>query len=207
MSQHQAGNTDAKTNQKLVDLYEWLRQVSRELESARGQHPVGFLRAAAEKRLGRRVSRRIRERAPKIGGLDDHQVWAVGFLSDVAKRASGQGGRFDPDTTFAGYHPTIVRIRDSIDHLAASPDAVLLIGERGTGKGQLMRAIHRKLNGDSPQADAIHLMSLGATTQTIADSELFGHEKGSFTGATRTRSGSVWPRTPVRRTSLPGRHR
>lgn len=190
MSQDQAGTTDAKTNQELVDLYEWLRRVSREVETAPEQHPVDFLRAAAEKRLGRRTSRRIRQGAPKIGGLDDLQAWAVGFLSDVARRASGQGDRFDPDTTFAGYHPTIVRIRDSIDHLVASPDPVLLIGERGTGKGQLMRAIHRKLNRDSPKANALHLMSLGATAETIADSELFGHEEGSFTGATRTRSGA-----------------
>lgn len=191
MSQDQAGTTDAKANQELVELYEWLRGVSRDVESAAEQHPVGSLRAAAEKRLGRRVSRRIRQGDPKIGGLDDLQAWAVGFLSDVAKRASGRGERFDPDTSFAGYHPTIVRIRDSIDHMAASPDPVLLIGERGTGKGQLMRAIHRKLNGDFAKANAIHLMSLGATSETIADSELFGHEEGSFTGATQTRSGAL----------------
>ncbi|MYI47191.1 MAG: sigma-54-dependent Fis family transcriptional regulator [Gemmatimonadetes bacterium] len=191
MSRNQAGPTDAKTNRELVEFYEWLRQVYREIESAPRQHPVDFLRAAAETRLGRRVSRRIRRGAPKIGGLDDLQAWAVGFLSDVANRVSDNGDHFDPDTTFAGYHPTIVRIRDSIDHLAASPDPVLLIGERGTGKGQLMRAIHCKLNGDSAKANAIHLMSLAATAETIAESELFGHERGSFTGATRTRSGAL----------------
>lgn len=191
VSQDQAGTTDAKTNQELVELYEWLRRVAREVESATEQHSVGFLRAAAAKRLGRRVSRRIRQGDPKIGGLSDLHAWAVGLLSDVAKRASGRGERFDPDTSFAGYHPTIVRIRASIDHLATSPDPVLLIGERGTGKGQLMRAIHRKLNGDSHKANAIHLMSLAATAETIADSELFGHEEGSFTGASRSRSGAL----------------
>ena len=190
MSQGESTTKGAKRKQELVGLYEWLRRVSREVEAAPDQQPVDFLRAAAEKRLGRRVSRRIRQGAPKIGGLDDLHAWAVGFLSDVANRVSDEGDHFDPDTTFAGYHPTIVRIRASIDHLADSPDPVLLIGERGTGKGQLMRAIHRKVNGDSPKANAIHLMSLGATAETIADSELFGHEKGSFTGATRTRSGA-----------------
>lgn len=191
VSQDQASTTDTKTNQELVDLYEWLRRVSREVETAPQQRSVGFLRAAAGKRLGQRTSRRIRHGDPKLGKLDGLHAWAVGFLSDVAKRASGQGDRFEPDTTFAGYHPTIVRIRDSIDHLASSPDPVLLVGERGTGKGQLMRAIHRKLNGDSPKANAIHLMSLAATAETIADSELFGHEEGSFTGASRSRSGAL----------------
>lgn len=191
MSQDQTRPTDAKTNLELVDLYGWLRQVSREVRTAPDQHPVDFLRTTAEKKLGQRTSRRIRLGAPKIGGLDDRHAWAVGFLSDVANRGSDRGDPFDPDTTFAGYHPTIVRIRDSIDHLAASPDPVLLIGERGTGKGQLMRAIHRKLNGDSAKANAIHLMSLGATAETIADSELFGHEEGSFTGASRSRSGAL----------------
>lgn len=183
--------TDAKMNLELVDLYEWLRRVSREVETAPEQHPVDFLRTAAEERLGKRTSRRIRLGAPKIGGLDDRHAWAVGFLSDAANRVSDRGDPFDPDTTFAGYHPTIVRIRASIEHLAASPDPVLLIGERGTGKGQLMRAIHRKLNGDSAKANPVHLMSLAATAETIADSELFGHEEGSFTGASRSRSGAL----------------
>ena len=77
MSQDQAGTTDAKTNQELVDLYEWLRRVSREVESAPAQPPVGFLRAAAEKRLGRRVCRRIRLGAPKIGG-GEHKALTYG---------------------------------------------------------------------------------------------------------------------------------
>ena len=191
MSQVHTRTTDAKANLELADLYGWLRQVSREVRTAPERQPVDFLRTAAEERLGQRTSRRIRLGAPKIGGLDDRHAWAVGFLSDVANRVSDRGDPFDPDTTFAGYHPTIVRIRASIGHLAASPDPVLLIGERGTGKGQLMRAIHRKLNGDSPKANAIHLMSLAATAETIADSELFGHEEGSFTGASRSRSGAL----------------
>ncbi len=136
------------------------------------------------------MGRRIEAGAPEVGDLDDVRAWTVGYLCDVAKRATGQAVPFDPDCSFAGYHRSIIRIKASIGRLAASPHPVLLIGERGTGKGQLMRAIHRRLIGNSTEASPMHLISLAATATSIADSELFGHEKGSFTGAIRKRSGA-----------------
>lgn len=190
MSPNQAGPTDGRTNAELADLYEWLRDLSREATTAGGQSPVEFLRSAAEDRLGKEVGRRVGVAPPETGGLGVVSAWAVAYFCNVAKQTSGQADPFDPDYTFAGHHPAIAGIRESIANLAAHPYPVLLIGERGVGKGQLMRAIHRASNGDSPGTNAMHLISLAATPASIGDSELFGHEKGSFTGATGKRQGA-----------------
>lgn len=190
MSPSHAGITERTTNRERAAIYEWLRRLAREATAATAHGPVERLRKAAEERLGREVGRRIQVDAPKISDLSDVSAWAVAYLCDVAKRAAGHAVPFDPDYSFAGYHPSIVGIRASIDRLATSPHPVLLIGERGTGKGQLMRAIHRRSDRSSTDAHALHLVSLAATTTTPADSELFGHEKSAFTGAVRKRAGA-----------------
>jgi DNA-binding NtrC family response regulator len=70
--------------------------------------------------------------------------------------------------------------------VAATSATVLLIGENGTGKEMLARAIH----DESPRASGPFLgVSCAALPETLIESELFGHEKGAFTSATQTRKG------------------
>ena len=121
------------TNRQLVKFYQWLRQLARKRDAARGPDADDRLRRAAAEKLGREASRRIGGVDPDTGGLDRTRAWAVRYLSDVMKRAPGEDVPFDSDTSFVGYHEEIVRIRSSIADLAASPHPVLLIGERGTG--------------------------------------------------------------------------
>jgi DNA-binding NtrC family response regulator len=72
------------------------------------------------------------------------------------------------------------------DQVARQPSTVLLTGESGTGKEVVARFIHRR----SLRKDSIFVpVNCAAITETLLESELFGHEKGSFTGATQTRRG------------------
>ena len=70
--------------------------------------------------------------------------------------------------------------------LAPTDATVLIIGETGTGKEVVARYLHRH----SPRANAPFLaVNCGALTESLAESELFGHEKGAFSGATHTHQG------------------
>jgi two-component system response regulator HydG len=75
-----------------------------------------------------------------------------------------------------------------IDRVAPTTASVLILGESGTGKELIARRIHAL----SERKDAPFVaINCGALTETLLESELFGHEKGSFTGASQTKKGLV----------------
>ncbi|AFN75182.1 two component, sigma54 specific, Fis family transcriptional regulator [Melioribacter roseus P3M-2] len=84
---------------------------------------------------------------------------------------------------FFGRSPKIQRLLDSVEKLASSSDTTILLeGESGTGKEVFARFIHQ----NSPRASAPFItINCGSIPRELAESELFGHEKGAFTGASQ----------------------
>jgi two-component system response regulator FlrC len=80
----------------------------------------------------------------------------------------------------------MVTIVEQVRKVAATDATVLLLGESGTGKEVLARALHR---WSKRSAGPFVAVNCGALAETLLESELFGHEKGAFTGATSTRRG------------------
>jgi DNA-binding NtrC family response regulator len=85
-------------------------------------------------------------------------------------------------TKTAGMREVFNKIRA----VAPTRATVLLVGETGTGKGLLARIIHRHSNRSDDPFISVHC---GAIPDTLLESELFGHEKGAFTGAVRRKPG------------------
>jgi two-component system nitrogen regulation response regulator NtrX len=91
----------------------------------------------------------------------------------------------EPDE-LVGDSPAMRRLRETIERAAPTPATVLVTGESGTGKELVARAIHRL----SPRKNgAMVQVNCAAIPDELIESELFGHEKGSFTGAVRRQTG------------------
>ncbi len=85
-----------------------------------------------------------------------------------------------------GRSPTLTRVLDELERVAATRTTVLLQGETGTGKELFARALHEM----SPRrARALVKVNCAAISPSLIESELFGHEKGAFTGALQRRLG------------------
>ena len=85
-----------------------------------------------------------------------------------------------------GSSPGIQRVRELSEQSAASDARILILGENGTGKELVAREIHRLSSRASGPFVEVNCASI---PETLIESELFGHEKGSFTGAVNRRKG------------------
>ena len=102
------------------------------------------------------------------------------------KRLKDLSSGLGPQSLIVGSSKAVRNVRYLVSQVADSRVSVLLTGETGTGKGLVARALHNA----SPRHDQpfVHI-NCGAIPEYLIESELFGHEKGAFTGATNTRSG------------------
>ena len=91
------------------------------------------------------------------------------------------------ETSLIGDSPAIRRLREAIGRVAPIPSPVLVMGESGSGKELVARDLHR--HGPGPSGPFVAINS-AALPENLVESELFGHERGAFTGATATRKGA-----------------
>ena len=91
-----------------------------------------------------------------------------------------------PDVEIVGRSPAIERLLANIQKVARTDASVLILGENGTGKELVARAIHR---ASTRSGHPFVHVDLGAVPETLFESELFGHKKGAFTDAKEDRAG------------------
>ena len=112
-------------------------------------------------------------------------------------RLKAENEALDRDNTFyrtqlgqryqiVSHSPLIQNLLKQVEQVASIPRPVLICGERGTGKELIAAALHY---GSNRRERAFVKMNCAALSDTLLESELFGHEKGAFTGATEMRHG------------------
>ena len=98
--------------------------------------------------------------------------------AELSQRKSG--------SAIVGRSPPMLRLADRIDTIAQSDAPVLITGESGTGKELVARTLHER---SSRRARPFIAVNCAAFPETLLEAELFGHERGAFTGAVKRRDG------------------
>jgi two-component system response regulator AtoC len=109
------------------------------------------------------------------------------LVARVQALTAGAAATEDPaGLELIGRAPSMLQVFKTIGRIAGTDEAVLILGESGTGKELVANALHV----NSPRADRPFIkVNCAALSPTLLESELFGHEKGAFTGAVARRAG------------------
>ncbi|HEY2511152.1 MAG TPA: sigma-54 dependent transcriptional regulator [Polyangiaceae bacterium] len=122
----------------------------------------------------------VDELAIRVAAIDEKKALVRELEDARAKLAAAH------DLSIVGSSPAMVRLLDRISTVAASEATVLLSGDSGTGKELVARRVHAL----SPRAAAPFVaVNCAAFPETLLEAELFGHERGAFTGAVKKRQG------------------
>lgn len=113
------------------------------------------------------------------------------LAAKAQSKGQGAGGKSGPtpqapSPLLIGNSPAMRAVFDTIERVAATDANVLILGENGTGKDLVARAIHQR---SLRQAGPFVSVDLGALSESLFESELFGHVKGAFTDAREDRAG------------------
>ncbi len=109
-----------------------------------------------------------------------HETQTLLDRVELGRRTSGGGD------TLIGESPAMREIRRTIGMVAATPSSVLITGESGTGKEVIARSIHARSDRSEGPFTAVNIAGI---PDTLLESELFGYERGAFTGADARKNG------------------
>ena len=130
--------------------------------------------------------RQLDERLPRRDSVEEALERALEEVARLKARLADESNRYRdvPNGTdfedIIGRTPAMLGLDERITQVAGTNSAVLVTGETGTGKELVARAVHRRSRRrDKP----LVIVNCGALAPTLVESELFGHERGAFTGA------------------------
>jgi transcriptional regulator with GAF, ATPase, and Fis domain len=151
-------------------------------------HLVGVLAMFSRKPLSEGELEQLRAFAEQASiALENARVFER--VAERSQRLEVENADFKSgsrETGVIGQSPAVTRVLAELGRVAKTNATVLLRGETGTGKELFARALHHM----SPRrAEPLVKLNCGAIAPTLIESELFGHEKGAFTGATQRRLG------------------
>ncbi len=116
-----------------------------------------------------------------------HEVRLALRQSDLRDRLGQLEEQVSGSSPLIGESEAMLRLRSAIGRLARIPSPVLVLGESGTGKELVARELHRL----SPRRDEAFVpVNCGGMSEGLVDSDLFGHDRGAFTGAVKARRGA-----------------
>jgi hypothetical protein len=139
-----------------------------------GERVIGVVGTITVRNLGRLKK--------VLSQLSDQAAGFRGLYQDLARVDSGY--RLED---FVGESPRVADLLDKARKAAHSGESVLILGETGTGKEIIASGIHAERHGGRPLPYVT--INCTAIPEQLLESELFGHEKGAFTGATEARMG------------------
>jgi len=145
------------------------------------QHLNGQLKERVQERTAQlaRANRLLRKKADENARLRRQLAQDNAYLREEATRELAFG-------EVVGYSQAMRRVLEQVDLVAPTEATVLILGETGTGKELIARAIHaRSRRRDRP----LIKVNCGGIPRELFESEFFGHVKGAFTGALRERAG------------------
>jgi two-component system, NtrC family, response regulator HydG len=120
----------------------------------------------------------------EIASVALENAYHVEWLQQEVERLEGDLN----STEMAGNSQRMVELRKKIARVAPSNTTVLIMGESGTGKELVARSLHRN---SARASEAFVAINCAALTETLLESELFGYEKGAFTGANAQKRGRL----------------
>jgi two-component system, NtrC family, response regulator AtoC len=144
-----------------------------------------FDRAQIDKILGKAISTR-RLSGPRTEPVVTLGAGSTGSTGSTGSSTGSSAGPTWIDDGMVGRSDSMTSVKEMIRTVAASPSTVLITGESGTGKELVARALHL---GSERRAMPFIRVNCAAIPSTLVESELFGHERGAFTGAVSARQG------------------